>query len=147
MTDKSTTYRESVKALHASVRSLLDACELVKQAEPQSETHARWDSLGFLQSRVKRFVEKRWPRKVLDGLAGCYTDLTFAMQWIQSDTEWTAEDRLTELNHLFVSLARFYEALVVAKCVHRRDQDLFYNSTLFLEDQHGHLFVSHFHQV
>lgn len=140
-------YRESVKALYASVRSLLDACELVKQAEPQSEIRTRGDSLNFLPSRVKRLVKKRWPLKVLDGLAGCYTDLANTINWILSNTERTAEDRLTELNHLFVSLARFYEALADAKSIHRRDQDLFYDSTLFLEDQHGHLFVSLFHQV
>ena len=103
--------------------------------------------MNFLPSRVKRLVKKRWPLKVLDGLAGCYTDLANTINWILSNTERTAEDRLTELNHLFVSLARFYEALADAKSIHRRDQDLFYDSTLFLEDQHGHLFVSLFHQV
>ena len=37
--------------------------------------------------------------------------------------------------------------LAHANWIHRRDQDLFYDSTLFLEDRHGHLFVGLIHQV
>ena len=110
MTDKSTAYRDSVKILRASVSKLIVASELVKRAHPRSQISAGWDSLSSLQVRVKHFVKKNWPLKVLDGVAGCYTDLADTITWILSNTERTAENRLTELNHLLVSLMRFYGA-------------------------------------
>lgn len=110
MTDKSSAYREAVKALRASVSSLIAACEVVKQAEPQSKISAHWDELIFLRSRVKCFVKKSWPREVLNGLAGCYTDLASTIKWIHTGTVLTAEDRRSELDHLFVSLMRFHKA-------------------------------------
>lgn len=110
MPAKSSAYREAVRALHASVSSLIAACEVVKQAEPQSQISAYWDDLVSLRRRVKFFVNKRWPRKVLNGLAGCYTDMASTITWIQSNTELAAKDQCSELDHLFVSLIHFHEA-------------------------------------
>lgn len=59
-----------------------------------------------LEAHIKRFLEQKWPTRVLKGLALFYESMAKATEWFMTSGPWKqlrTKETIQEINDLFVS--------------------------------------------
>lgn len=63
-----------------------------------------------LEAHIKRFLEQKWPTRVLQGLALFYESMANATEWFMTSGPWKQlpqKETIQEINDLFVSQPLF----------------------------------------